>query len=39
MELAVLLVVIPDKMFELPNVIRQVFDVAHAFFYRRNSLK
>ena len=39
LELAVLLVVIPDKMFELPNVVRQIFDVAHVFLHRRNSLK
>ena len=39
LEMVDLLVVIPDKMFELPDVVRQVFDIAHAFIYIRNSLK
>lgn len=39
LELAVLLVVIPDQMLEFPDVIGKVFDVSHAWMLSNNMLK
>lgn len=39
LELAVLLVVIPNQMLEFPDVIGKVFDVSHAWMLSNNTLK